>query len=141
VSPGHPRRRSPSPIPARRYNNYIPTHADRTDYPNVYRPSVFRPTRSYYSRSPSPDRHNHPRVSDSDARDLSPLSPSHASSSRLRLPQSSPSLSRERTHRDMSATPMFEPSDAWKQAHPDQPAHLEVYDSLHSSSLTQLQRL
>lgn len=125
------RRASPSPPPlSRRYDSYIPPQprpgpSFRPEpYPNVYRPTNYRPDSSYYSRSPSPERYP-----PTDSRDRLPSwqTPAKSSStwqdSRKPMPPSpTSSVSRDRRSRDsMLATRMFEPSDAWKQSHTDRP--------------------
>lgn len=134
-----PRRRSPSPGPSRRYNpydSYIPPRsapAYRDDYPNVYRPNIYRPDQSsiYYSRTPSPDRYVPPRSLEIDTWDRStwqaPIRPPVWPERKPAPPSPTSSVSRDRTRRDsMLATRMFEPSDTWKQTHVDRPLRIDT---------------
>ncbi|KAL4079633.1 hypothetical protein J3A83DRAFT_1136710 [Scleroderma citrinum] len=121
------RRRSPSP---RRptYDSYVPHGGTlyRDDYPNCYRPNTWRPER-YYSRSPSPGRHDRTRV----------LDPRHweqgtrrQSSSYYPDRRSTPGSPRDKPRRDTMAERMLEPSDTWKPPHADRSTRHEPSDPI-----------
>ena len=102
--------------------------------PSSYRSNNYRPdySSSYYSRSPSPDPYRH-RLSDSEPYERGsswrPPPPTEAPNGwpdRKFIPPSPTTSSRGRGSReDLSRT--FEPSDSWKQSHPDRPSRVDQY--------------
>ncbi|KAJ3518315.1 hypothetical protein NMY22_g13738 [Coprinellus aureogranulatus] len=126
----------PSPNAARPYDRYVPAQVAgyRDEYPGQYRPTAYRPDyppNNLYSRSPSPDRYAAPGVEPWDNRqnywsgpyaNRPPMANGWPERKPMVPPSPTSSVRSRGQVRDAAtlATPMFEPSDNWKQKQPNE---------------------